>query len=157
MRVLFDTNVLLRAVKPGTGPAKEALATVVERGHVLLCTEFILDEIVRASAYPRLKSYFGFTDEQIQNYIAELRRDSIIVDPTSVTLSEQIPTHDPDDEPVIKAAIVGNADVLCTLDKDIRHADVASHLATHGVRVHTDVELLHVLRALGAEEPDDGG
>jgi len=44
MRVLFDTNILIRAAKPGKGPAKEALTTVLERGHVLLAVLRALDE-----------------------------------------------------------------------------------------------------------------
>jgi putative PIN family toxin of toxin-antitoxin system len=152
MRVLFDTNILIRAAKPGKGPAKEALTTVLERGHVLLLSEFILEEIVRASRYPRLQQAFGFTEEQIETYTAELRRDAVIVDPQTLAVSEQIPVPDPDDEPVLKAAIAGNADLLCTLDNDIRHPDVTAFLATYGVRVQTDVQLLAVLRALHESE-----
>lgn len=148
MRILFDTNILVRAVKPGTGPAREALLTATSDKHVLISSEFILDEVRRAFSYPRLRSRLPLTDEQIASYVAELARDSVIVDPDQAQFSTPLPCRDPDDEPVIKAAIVGHADVLCTLDRDIRREAVSTWCMQFGIHVLTDIELLHVLRIL---------
>ena len=91
-------------------------------------------------------------DEQIAAYVDDVRRNSVIVDPEHAHLSTPIPCRDPDDVPVIKSAVAGHADVLCTLDNDIRRDAVTSWCLQLGIHILTDVELLHVLRT--PEEPD---
>ena len=53
---------------------------------------------------------------------------------------------DPDDDPIIKTAINGMADVLCTLDRHLRNKGVRAYCAQHGIVVLTDVELLDQLQ-----------
>lgn len=52
---------------------------------------------------------------------------------------------DPDDDPVVLAAIAGRAEVLCSKDHHLR-ADVVAHGVSYGLRVVSDVELAHILR-----------
>ena len=79
MRVLFDTTILIRAAKPGSGPAKEAVLRGISAPCTFVCSEFILDEVSRALRYPRLRSHLGLSDTEIQGYVDELRRDSVNV------------------------------------------------------------------------------
>ena len=152
MRILFDTNILVRAAKPGAGPAREAVLLAVTSGHTLIVPEFVLAELRRALTYPRLRARYALQDEAIEAYAVELQRMSVSVDPTTVKLAEAVVCRDPDDEPVILSAIAGRADVLCTLDRDIRAEEVSAFCSRQGVQVLTDVELLRVLRALEAAD-----
>ncbi len=146
MRILFDTNILLRAIQSGS-PAREALLLATSRRHILISADFILDEVRRAFTYPRFRSRIQFADEEIAAYIDNLQHNSIVVDPENARLETPIPCRDPDDVPVIKAALTGHAEVLCTLDNDIRRDAVAAWCLESGIHILTDVELLHVLRA----------
>ena len=105
-----------------------------------------------ALTYPRLRARYALQDEAIEAYAVELQRVSVSVDPAAVKLAEAVVCRDPDDEPVILSAIAGRADVLCTLDRDIRAEEVSAFCSRQGVQVLTDVELLHVLRALEAAD-----
>jgi predicted nucleic acid-binding protein len=69
--------------------------------------------------------------------------------PAPVSLSSSATTlvpHDPKDDAVVLTAIAGQADVICTLDKHLKHPDVTSMCSQHGIRVMSDIELLAELR-----------
>ncbi len=151
MQILFDTNILLRAIQSGS-PAREALPLATTNGHILISSEFIIDEVRGAFTYPRVRARIPLMDEQIATYVDDVRRNSAIVDPEHARHSTPIPCRDPDDVPVIKSAVAGHADVLCTLDNDIRRDVVASWYLQLGIHSLTDVELLRVLRT--QEEPN---
>jgi predicted nucleic acid-binding protein len=52
---------------------------------------------------------------------------------------------DPDDDHVIAAAIVGNAEVICTRDTHFDEPFVRAHCQLHGIRIITDLALLQEL------------
>ncbi len=52
---------------------------------------------------------------------------------------------DPDDDPVVYTAVDGQADVLCTLDRDLFQPNVAAFCREKHIAVMTDVELLRIL------------
>ncbi len=57
-----------------------------------------------------------------------------------------VPIRDPDDAPVVAAALAGAADVIVTGDSDfIADADLRAWLADRGVSVATPAELLDQL------------
>ena len=56
MRIVLDTNILVRAHIKAQGPAREALLKIVYGNHVLITSPFLLREVERALAYPRLSS-----------------------------------------------------------------------------------------------------
>jgi hypothetical protein len=53
---------------------------------------------------------------------------------------------DLDDDAVVHAAIVGQADTLCTLNRHFFHPDVVEYCRERGVVVTRDVDLLDLLR-----------
>ncbi len=61
--------------------------------------------------------------------------------------------RDPDDEPNLQTAVVGKADVLCTLDRHFQTPEVRAYLAAHAIRALTDVALLRELRPPSPETP----
>jgi len=54
---------------------------------------------------------------------------------------------DPDDDPVVHAAVVGRADALCTLNQDFFNLLVRDYCRERGVLIANDTELLSLLRS----------
>ena len=53
---------------------------------------------------------------------------------------------DPDDDPIVHAAVIGRADILCTLNRDLFHDSVLNYCRERGVLVAGDVDTLRMLR-----------
>jgi len=145
MRVVLDTNILVRAARAGS-PAREVFDLLLYSPHALIGSRFILDELARVMRYPRLQRVHGLSDAEIDRHVQDVEIAVSVVDlpqdPTAVV------TADPADDPIVSTAMHGNADVICTLDRHFRTTDVLAHCAKSGVRVLTDIELLAELRAL---------
>jgi predicted nucleic acid-binding protein len=58
--------------------------------------------------------------------------------------------RDSNDDPVIYAAVVGHADVICTLDRHFYDGQVREFCRMKNIRVMTDVELIAFLARSGA-------
>lgn len=57
MRIVLDTNILVRANAKAKGPARELLLLIVSsREHVLLLSPFLLKELERVFGYSRSQS-----------------------------------------------------------------------------------------------------
>jgi len=56
-------------------------------------------------------------------------------------------TTDPDDMPVLQTAIIGDAQVLCTLDRHFYSPAVLAYCSRNDLEVLGDAELLSRLRA----------
>jgi putative PIN family toxin of toxin-antitoxin system len=145
IRAVLDTNILARAAKPGTGPAREVLTRVRSQPHCLIVSPFLLNELQRVLNYPRVRALHGLSQEEIQEFLEELSRIAEVVQPALGEPAAVI-TADPDDNPILQTAVLGLANILCTLDRHFQHPDVQTYCATQGIRIVTDVELLHLLR-----------
>ncbi len=156
MRVVFDTNVLVRgAMSPG-GPAGAALQAVLEqREHEFITSTWLLQEVEDVLQRPRLRQYHQFDDERIRTIILDFDRVA-----TRVVIGDPPPTplvkRDPNDDSVILTAIAGEADIICTRDADLLDADTRQFCGQRGIRLMTDIELLAELRlALTAPASED--
>jgi putative PIN family toxin of toxin-antitoxin system len=148
MRVLLDSNILARAAKGGSGPAVELLRRLILPPHVFISSAFVLSELSRVLRYERLRRVHGLDEEGMDAYVQCLLAAALIVDPpSSAGVGVAL---DSDDNPVLAAAIHGQAEVLCTRDHHLRHPDVVDHCASKGIRVLTDLELLQELRQTDA-------
>lgn len=147
MRIVLDTNILVRAHVQAAGPARELLLWVTEKHseHVLIVSEYILAETARVLRYPRLSSIFGLHDDQISEYVGFLRRNAEItlIPPPEAGAAG---LRDDDDVPVLQTAIAGKAAVLCTLDRHFHHPLVLGSCLRLGFEVVTDVALLRKMR-----------
>ena len=83
MRVVLDTNVLIRANTKATGPARKLLLAVATGHHVLVISPFLLDETERVLKYPRVQSLWRLTPRRIQEHIDYLSAVSELVYPLS--------------------------------------------------------------------------
>ncbi len=155
MRVVLDTNILARSAYSLTGPAAEVLDRLSKPGHTLIASPFLLDELRRVLRYPRLQRLHGLIDMEINRFVADVAAVCLLVEPAS-TVAEGVVASDPDDNPIVAAAIIGQAEVLCTLDKHLHQLQVVEYRTKHGIRVMHDVSLLSLLRAVEKRSPGVG-
>lgn len=154
MRVVLDTNVLVRSTKNATGPARELLSLLQADPHVIVISREILVELVRVLDYPRLVQQHRLTPEERREFAAGLDTAA-----EHVTLPAGVPaavSTDPDDNFVVQTAVAGNVDVICTRDRHLLHANVQAYCARFGIRVLRDTELLDELRQSAAGDKPTG-
>ncbi len=146
MRVVLDSNVWVRALVSDAGPAGELVRQLRANGHSVVTSPALLVELQREMGYPRLRAAHGLADERIFSLVEEVRAAT---EPVLLREGEvaRVVASDVDDDVVVATARAGVADVICTLDRDLRHPDVVAYCSGHGIRVLTDVELLSLLRA----------
>ena len=144
MRVVLDTNVLVRATKNAKGPARALLREFESEKHVLIVSDAILIELLRVLYYPRVRAMHRLSDEECQQHVQSLHDAAEFVALPTVPTDSISP--DPDDDPVVHTATQGKADELCTLDRHLRRQNVQEYCEGHSIRIMTDVELLEELR-----------
>ena len=146
MRVVIDTNVLVRAVPGAGGPAREVLLQITDDPHTLIVSPFMLEEFGEALHYERLRAIHGLDDAGIEDALDHLRNASLIVEPAETDVAPVVGA-DPDDDQVIAAAVAAQAEVICTLDRHFRNPDVQAYCDARGIRVMDDVAPLKLLVA----------
>jgi putative PIN family toxin of toxin-antitoxin system len=147
MRIVLDTNILVRANAKARGPARELLQLIVASpDHVLLLSPFLLQELERVFSYERVRVSSRLTDEEVAEYLSYLRAKDIskIVFPGP---APRVVPSDPDDDPVVHTAVIGRADALCTLNRDFYNPLVLDYCRERGVLIATDVDILGLLRS----------
>ncbi len=142
MRVVFDVNVLVRANERSEGLARRLFELVIAE-HTPLISNEMLVELARVLRYPRLQRLFGLTDEEVYHYVQYLQE---VCKPVSPDHSLPVPMRDPKDIIVLQTAVIGEAEIICTLDTDFYDPETVDFCATWGIEVCTDVELISRLR-----------
>ncbi len=123
-----------------SGPAARLLSEILPP-HLLIVSPFLLSELTRVLGYERLRRIHGLGDEGIARFAMQIQAQSLVVEPATELLPPTGP-HDPQDDPILATALIGQADVLCTLDRHLRHPDVLGFCASHRIRVLSDIDLL---------------
>jgi putative PIN family toxin of toxin-antitoxin system len=147
MRIVLDTNILVRSHAKARGPARELLQLIIgSPRHILLLSPFLLQELERVFSYDRVRASTRLTNEEIAEYLGYLRAKEVseIVFPGP---APRVVPSDPDDDPVVHTAVVGRADVLCTLNCDFYSPPVRDYCRERGVLVASDVEILGLVRS----------
>ncbi len=112
MRIVLDTNILVRANIKAQGPAREALLKIVFGNHVLITSPFLLRELERALAYPRVQKLWRLSLQDIQEHLQFLVKVS---EPVHPIIGAPVVLKDSNDDPVTYTAVSGKADAICTL------------------------------------------
>jgi hypothetical protein len=74
MRVVLDTNILVRANANARGPARELLLLLAgSLEYTLLLSPFLLQELERVFGYERVQAATKLTEEEILEYLRYLR------------------------------------------------------------------------------------
>lgn len=146
MRIVLDTNILVRANVKARGPAKELLQLIVASPeHILLLSPFLMQELERVFSYERVKVLSKLTDEEVAEYLSYLRAKAVSEVVFTGPAPRVVPS-DPDDDPVVHTAVVGQADALCTLNRHFYDPSVRKYCRERGVLIASDVEILSLLR-----------
>lgn len=142
MKIVLDTTILVRAHERAHGLGRELMSSLIESKHVLLVSNEMLHELARVLRYPRSLEFFGLTEDYVYRYIAFLRRTAEIV-----TLNPMLtaPIRDVNDMIVVQTAIIGEADIICTSDRDFFATPIAQYLAKFGISVIGDIALMERL------------
>ena len=142
MRIVLDTNILVRANARARGPARELLQLIAgSPDHTLLLSPFLLRELERVFSYERVRVSSRLTDEEITEYLSYLRAKDVseIVFPGP---APRVVPSDPDDDPIVHAAVIGRADALCTLNRHFYNLSVLEYCRERGVTIANDVDVL---------------
>jgi putative PIN family toxin of toxin-antitoxin system len=144
VKIVLDTTILVRANERSHGLARELLTNIVENEHRLLLSNEMLRELAKVLRYPRLREFYGLTEDLVFEYVKFLWRSSEIVtlDPLVI-----VPIRDVNDIIVMQTAIIGEADILSTKDEDFFENPASEYLRKMGVAVLDDIALMHRLRS----------
>ena len=127
MIVTFDTNILVRATKRSSGPARRVIDAIASNPHhVIALSPFILGEVGKVLSYPRMQALFKLTADDINEHVAFLRSVSRIVEPQR---GLPIVLSDPSDDVIVYTAVAAGADVLCVRDRHFYDRNVLLHSA----------------------------
>ena len=148
MRITLDSTILVRANQRAAGPARALLLELLDRGHRLVLSASVLDEVERVLHYPRLLKRSGLTETEITRFIAFLAASAEIVE-VDETLTA--PIRDPKDVHILQTAIGGKADYLCTLDEHFKDTVVVMFCSNRGITVISDLDLLRLVREASSE------
>ena len=121
MRIVLDTNILVRASAKARGPARELLSFIVNSTeHILLLSPFLLSELERVLGYGRVRTVTRLTEAEAAEYISYIRAKEVseVVYPGP---APRVVPFDVDDDPVVHTAVVGRAEILCTLNRHFFH------------------------------------
>jgi|SRR5439155_19049332 len=109
MKIFFDTNVLVADALLG-GAAMRMLDATEQARWRIFTSRFVLDELARV-----LLEDFQFSRRLAALAQARIIRRSGIIEPLSAA---QVP-HDPNDTPILQAALTCGADYLVTNDRHL--------------------------------------
>ena len=144
MRIMCDTNVLLRAFLTPAGAAAELLKKIAGE-HLLVTSVYQLAELLDVLRRPQIRALHGRDEGGIRRVVSGVYKLAVVV-PLPAELPEVVP-DDPKDNPIVMTAVAGQAEILCTLDKHLHEPSVVDFCTSHGIRVLKDADLLAELRA----------
>jgi putative PIN family toxin of toxin-antitoxin system len=144
VRILLDTAILVRGHGSSKGLARDLLTSIVESEHILLLSSEMLFELARVLRYPHMLELHGLSEERIYGYIGFLREAAEMVTPNPLLIT---PIRDVNDTVVMQTALIGEADVLCTRDRDFFEPPAEAFLRKAGVAVMDDIALIQRLRS----------
>lgn len=142
MRVVLDSNILVRAFVSSQGLALDLLLAILSGDHTLILSNEMVFEVARVLRYPRLMAVHGENEEAIYNFTGWLRDAAEIV---ALNPLADAPIRDRNDIFVLQTALSGEADVLCTGDRDFFAPPASIFLASCGIAVLTDAQLMQRL------------
>ena len=115
MRVVVDTNILVRALIMPHGTVGPVLLRLRQGDYVLLYGHLLLEELVDVLNRPRIRQKYRLTEQDIETVIRLL----LLRGEAVVPQEHVVACRDPDDDKFLEVAVSGKADVLVTGDEDL--------------------------------------
>ena len=143
MRIVLDSNILVRSFVSSHGLAHDLLLAILSSDHTLILSNEMLSEVARVLRYPHLMAVLGENEEAIYNFTGWLRDAAEIVALDPLT---RAPIRDRNDIFVLQTALGGEADLVCTGDRDFFTPPASIFLASCGIDVLTDAQLMGKLK-----------
>jgi putative PIN family toxin of toxin-antitoxin system len=132
LRVVVDTNIIIRGILSSTGASALLLEAVRRRQCLLIASREYLNEIHRVLSRPRFRRRYGITSRRRQRLIIRLYTLSLFVQPTGHLAL----CRDPHDDYLIEMALLGQATHLVSEDNDLHEdADIVEFLRQSGVQL----------------------
>ena len=72
MRILLDTNILVRAAADEQGLAGRLLLEIASGPHVLVSSPYVLSEVARVLAYARLQVRWQLDQKTIREFVSRV-------------------------------------------------------------------------------------
>ena len=142
MRIVLDSNILVRFFASSRGLAHDLILAILASDHTLILSNEILTEVARVLRYPRLLIAHGQSEEAIYNFTGWLRDVAEVVELNPLAVA---PIRDRNDIFVLQTALSAEADVLCTWDRDFFEPPASTFLASVGIAVLSDEQLMCML------------
>ena len=111
MRIVLDTNILVSALISGDGYPGRVLAAVKREGITLVTSEFQIAELRDVLARERLQPYIRA--EEANDLLYHLKAVGMVM----ADLPEVNVSPDSKDNPILAAAVAGEADLVVSGDK----------------------------------------
>jgi len=99
-----------------------------------------------------VQSRWPLTEETISAYLSALEAGAFLVEDMPIPAPAVV--SDPDDDPIVQTAILGQRDVLVLAMLAFGHARVLEICGQHGVRILGDVALMQELRREPSRETE---
>lgn len=144
MKIVCDTNVIVRAAINPNGLASELLRRI-RLSHALVASYPLLAETLNVLRRPRIQSLHGRDEHGIRRFVTSLYKVAIIVQ-VPRSLPRLVP-RDPKDDSVLITALGGQANILTTRDEHFFDPGVLAFASAHGLRIVRDDQLLVELRS----------
>src|SRR5258708_11327252 len=145
MRVVRDTNLVVRAVADKAGLGREILMLALSDAHTLVLSNSLFAEIRKVLHYPQVRKMHGLDDKEIQDFLDYLVAGSEPISVLSYHIGPLVGL-DPTDDMVRLTATAWHAEVLGTNNNHFFAPDVQRFAQTQGVRILRDVDLINDLR-----------
>lgn len=130
--VLFDTNIWVSAfISPRGFPARLVDAWIAGRFDVVVSAP-LLEEIADVLARPRLQNKYGYTAQEIEQFLGLLYRRAVYVVPQG-TLHL---CRDPDDDLILETAMLGSARYVVSRDQDLKgDSELVAQMRARGIEI----------------------
>lgn len=111
----------------------------VRQGQLVAVASWELaEEIVDVLRRPKLRRY-RVTEQDIRDLL-------FLLTPALPTVEMEVPIRDPDDAPIVEAAVAGNAEAIVTGDQDLlEDPELHDWLQRHRIVLYTPAALLDTL------------
>ncbi len=113
MRVVLDTNLVVRAARPGHNLGRAILSEALSDRHTLILSNALYFEIYKVLFYDNVRRMHGLDDAKILEFLDALAEGCLTVS-TNPLGPGPLVAADPRDDHVLLTAIAGNADALGT-------------------------------------------